>query len=108
MTGWILASAALKGTVVLSAAWLMAMMLKRRSAAVRHLVWTAASAAVLALPFLSVGLPAWRVPVNRAVLPLDTGLVFRVFGTAPAEVASPAATRAPASTQRVTPAQPRR
>jgi hypothetical protein len=59
MLGWnvaqwfsIFASAALKSTVVLGAAWLAAGALRGRSAALRHLVWTAAAAAVLALPFL--------------------------------------------------------
>jgi TonB family protein len=62
------ASAALKSTVVLGFAWIAAVLLRRRSAAARHLVWTAALAAVLALPFLSVGLPELRVPVNLPAL----------------------------------------
>ena len=48
-----LASAALKGTIVLAAAAVIAWTLRRRSAAARHLVWTAAAAALLALPILS-------------------------------------------------------
>src|ERR1041384_6606477 len=108
MTGSILGDAAMKGTIVLAAAWLIAVALKRRSAAARHLVWTAASAAVLALPFLSVGMPAWQLPVGRSLLPVDTGLVFRVFGTASSDpdAASPAATTP--SSQPGTPASPRR
>ena len=39
----ILVSAALKSTVVLGAAWLAAWTLRGRSAALRHLVWTAAA-----------------------------------------------------------------
>src|SRR5689334_3150321 len=108
MNEWILANAALKGTLVLAAAWLVTRVLKRRSAAVRHLVWTAAYAAVLALPFLTVGLPAWRVPVSRAILPIDTGSVFRAFGTASNPVASPAATPAQATAQPAAPARPGR
>src|SRR6266403_1918876 len=38
--------AALKSTAVLSAAWIAAFLLRRRSAAARHLVWTGAAAAV--------------------------------------------------------------
>ena len=53
---------ALKSTIVFGMAWLAALALHRRSAAVRHLVWTAAAAAGLALPFLSISLPALRVP----------------------------------------------
>lgn len=58
------AGAALKSTVVLGLAWLLASLLRRGSAAWRHLVWTAAAAAVLALPFLSLGLPQMQLPVN--------------------------------------------
>jgi TonB family protein len=66
------ASAALKSTVVLGLAWVATVLLRRRSAAARHLVWTAALAAVLALPFLSVGLPELRVPVNLPALTFQT------------------------------------
>jgi hypothetical protein len=55
---------ALKSTAVLGVAWLAAFLLRGRSAAARHLVWTAAAAAVLALPFLSVSLPV--LPVSTA------------------------------------------
>jgi TonB family protein len=58
-----LAGLALKSTAVLASAFLITLLLRGRSAAVRHLVWTAASAAVLMLPLLSVSLPALRVPL---------------------------------------------
>jgi TonB family protein len=85
----ILVSAALKSTVVLGAAWLAAWALRGRSAALRHLVWTAAAAAVLALPFLSASLPAWRVPASGALLPFDAAVIFRVTSSAAAEAPSP-------------------
>src|ERR1035438_9117764 len=96
----ILASAALKSTLVLGAAWLMAYILRGRSAAARHTVWTASAAALVALPFLSVGLPALHLPLANAVLPADAGLVFRATA---APAATPAggiasARRAPAPT----------
>ncbi|MGA2724919.1 MAG: TonB family protein [Bryobacteraceae bacterium] len=78
-------SAALKSTAVLGAAWLAAWALRGRSAALRHLVWTAAAAAVLALPFLSASLPALRVPASGALLPFDPAVVFRVGSSAAAE-----------------------
>src|ERR1035441_1301217 len=56
--------AALKSIAVLCAAWLMALALRKRSAASRHLVWTAAAAALVALPLLSISLPALRVPTG--------------------------------------------
>ena len=70
-------SAAIKSTVVLAAAWLIALVLRKRSAASRHVVWTACAAALLALPLLSVTLPALRLQVASAILPGDPGLVFR-------------------------------
>lgn len=73
----ILASAALKSTLVLGAAWLITYILRGRSAAARHTVWTAAAAALVALPLLSLTLPALRVKVANALLPADTGIVFR-------------------------------
>jgi len=64
----ILSGAAVKGSAVLAAAWLLAALLHRRSAAARHLVWTAAFAAILALPFLSAALPVMRISLPGAVL----------------------------------------
>src|SRR4030088_1004665 len=78
----IFVNVALKSTVVLGVAWLLAMVLRRRSAASRHLVWTAAAAALIALPLLSISLPSLRV---WAPAQIDTGLVFRVFGIANAD-----------------------
>src|SRR6185369_1305094 len=95
MSGWnesawfsIWISAALKASAVLGAAWVVAFLLRGRSAAARHLVWTAAAAAVLALPLLSLSLPALRLPVSAADLPMNTGVVFRAVGLAFAD-ASP-------------------
>jgi len=75
--------ATLKSTVLLGGAWLIAFLLRRRSAATRHLVWTAAAAAVLALPFLSLSLPA--LPLHASTALVNPGLVFRVFGIAGAD-----------------------
>src|ERR1035441_6580132 len=89
----ILASAALKSTLVLGAAWLMAYILRGRSAAARHTVWTASAAALVALPFLSVGLPALHLPLANAVLPADAGLVFRATAATAAPAGGVAAVR---------------
>jgi len=68
LSAWpILASAALKSTLVLGVAWIISTLLRRRSAAARHLVWTASAAALLALPLLSLMLPALRVRVANRV-----------------------------------------
>src|SRR5437667_4463735 len=110
MTGWnelawfaTFVNVALKSTLVLGAAWLVAFLLRGRSAAARHVVWTAAAAAVLALPFLSVSLPVLRVRVADGVVPVDSGLTFRVDSTGaavpgpqrPAPRASGVASKAP-------------
>src|SRR5260370_20929002 len=71
----ILIATALKSTVVLGAAWVLAFVLRGRSAAARGLVWTAAEGAGLAVPLLSVSLPG--VPV-----PASTGLVFHALSSA--------------------------
>src|SRR5215470_13347295 len=75
-------SVAIKSTAVLAAAWALALLLRGRSAASRHVVWTACAAALIALPLLSISLPALRVPLASAVLPGDPGLVFRTAATA--------------------------
>src|SRR5438132_7628882 len=80
------AGAALKSTTVLGVAWLAVVVLRRRSAAARHLVWTAASAALLALPFLSLAVPALPVRMVRAFVP--TGVVFQTTASTPAEATS--------------------
>ncbi|HXB68538.1 MAG TPA: TonB family protein [Candidatus Acidoferrales bacterium] len=76
----VLVSAALKSTLVLGAAWLMALALRGRSAAARHLVWTAAAAALLALPLLSISLPSLRLGAGGGLLPANLGLVFHATG----------------------------
>jgi TonB family protein len=51
-----------KCTAIFAAAWLIVFLLRRRSAALRNLVWTGAFTAVLALPVLSNALPSLHVP----------------------------------------------
>ena len=90
----ILVSAALKSTFVLGAAWLVAFALRGRSAAARHLVWTAAAAALLALPLLVGGAAGLAYRTAGAILPVNLGLVFHATGTA---VNGPAAAAVPSS-----------
>lgn len=68
---------ALKSTLILAVAALAAFGMRRRSAASRHLVWTAAAAALLTLPLLTRTLPALRVPVAAT----GPTAVFQVFVT---------------------------
>lgn len=61
--------AAAKASVLLAAAFIVTMLMRRASAASRHLVWLAAFAGVVALPVVSVVLPAMRVPLLRSRAP---------------------------------------
>src|SRR5437879_2309350 len=93
---------ALKSTVVLGAAWIVAFLLRGRSAASRHLVWTAAAAAVLALPVLSISLPALPVPLAGSLLP-EASVVFQTTAAMGADRAGAPASRLPDAPR---PAQP--
>jgi TonB family protein len=57
-----------KSTVLLTATWLLLFLLRRRSAAQRHQMWSLAFTAVLALPFFATVLPEWRVPLGNWLL----------------------------------------
>lgn len=88
-TAWIslFVSTALKSMVVLGAAWFAVFLLRGRSAASRHLVWTAASAALLALPLLSIALPALTV----SGVPTPGSIAFRATAATTSSTGSPAA-----------------
>src|SRR5262245_16350571 len=61
---WIpVADIVVKATLLFVAAGAAAFVLRRRSAAVRHMVWTLALAGVLLLPILSIALPRWQMPL---------------------------------------------
>ena len=64
LTGWLpLLDAIAKATIILGVAGLTTVLLRRASAASRHLVWTAALLAALVLPALSMALPRWQMAV---------------------------------------------
>jgi TonB family protein len=63
----VFAGIALKATVVLGLAALSAAILRRQSAAVRHLIWLAALGALVVLPSASTILPAWRPSLPASV-----------------------------------------
>ncbi len=52
-----------KVTLVLGVAWLATGLLRRGSAATRHLVWTLGIATVLLLPALRGRAPRWELPL---------------------------------------------
>jgi len=97
------AAVVVKATLVLSAAALAVFALSRRApAAARHLVWTLAVCALLALPLLALALPGWRLPfvtVAPSAAPPADVLIGAYAPAAPAAATerAPIAAPAPAS-----------
>src|SRR5947208_5616446 len=82
MSDELLIAYSLKATVILIAALGLCLILRRASAAARHLVWTVSFAALLLLPILSRVTPAWTAPVR-------TSSALRVTGGPVRSVALP-------------------
>ena len=61
-----------KGALILSLAWLVAIAAKRSSAAVRHLIWTVAILGCISVPVLEAVLPHWQVAHTITVVPDNT------------------------------------
>jgi beta-lactamase regulating signal transducer with metallopeptidase domain len=98
------AAGALKASVLLAAAFGVTALLHRRSAALRHLVWTVALGGALAVPLLQVVLPALEV----AVLPSPPRAAASAVSPAPAEPAPAAVSRPAVRSVDAAPASPRR
>jgi HEAT repeat protein/beta-lactamase regulating signal transducer with metallopeptidase domain len=79
-----------KGTLVLSLAGLLVLALRRASAAHRHLVWACALIGLVALPWMQLALPRWRVttPLAGQIAP-GFGLLAKAAAPG-AEVVPPA------------------
>lgn len=71
----LLVESALKGTALLLLAAIAATILKRDSAATRHLVWLLAIVALLLVPMLSAMLPPWRVLPEWAGMSLQPAVL---------------------------------
>ena len=81
-------------TVILAAAWLLTLALRRAPAAARHMVWTCAIVAAMLTPALSV-VPTWSVPLPAALArwapsAVNTASAPEVAGTAVTAVPAPA------------------
>jgi len=61
--------ATLRGSAALAIGGLAAVLLRRRSASARHLVWTLGVVGLLALPLLAAVVPAWKTPVPMDWMP---------------------------------------
>jgi HEAT repeat protein/beta-lactamase regulating signal transducer with metallopeptidase domain len=68
--GWHFIAASLRGTLILMTAAAICLALRRASAAMRHFVWSLALISLMALPLLSIGLPAWQIALLPA--PVDS------------------------------------
>jgi hypothetical protein len=64
---WLL-EIAVKATALLALAAALTVMLRRASAATRHLVWAAGLAGTLVLPMAGTVLPGWTVPLTPALV----------------------------------------
>ena len=62
-----LTEAAVRTTALLGVAAIIALLLRQRAAAVRHLVWALALGGALVLPLVGAALPRVAVPVPRAI-----------------------------------------
>ncbi|MEX2286164.1 MAG: M56 family metallopeptidase [Planctomycetaceae bacterium] len=82
----LLMDSAVKGTALLMLAAVAAIILRRDSAATRHLVWLLAIVAMLVVPVLSAMLPQWRVLPEWASIPPAAAVV----ATSPPSIARPA------------------
>src|SRR5713101_6609296 len=82
----LLVDSAVKGTALLMLAAVAAIILRRDSAATRHLVWLLAIVAMLVVPVLSAMLPEWRVLPEWASISPATAVV----ATSPPSFARPA------------------
>lgn len=102
---WPLLDLLIKATLLLAVAWLATTLLRFRSAALRHRVWSAALAGAMLLPLFSTVLPGWRV----AVLP---GRFEARGSTSVVEAAEPAPPAVPRTLDKATaalaPTMPRR
>ena len=107
-----LADAVLKATVLFAGGAVASVLLRKRSAAVRHLVWTLALCSALALPLLSLALPRWQLPLVTIASPApESAPAMTVDGPRPpTDAVAPALSRraqaaspsAPASSPSVT------
>ncbi len=71
----LLVDSAIKGFLILLTATVAAVLLRRDSAATRHLVWLVAIVAMLIIPVFSALLPQWRVLPAWAGIPHESPAV---------------------------------
>jgi TonB family protein len=70
-----LLSTCLKATVILAAAFVAILILRRASASARYFVWTSALAIVLTIPLLSLSIRPWNIQMRAVPAPLAAAAV---------------------------------
>jgi beta-lactamase regulating signal transducer with metallopeptidase domain/ketosteroid isomerase-like protein len=90
---WLVVEGAMKGSALVLIAAAAAIALRRSSAALRHLAWTAGLVGLLVVAPLARVSPAWRVRVPPAMAPAERflGLAEPAFEARPADSAGAAA-----------------
>ena len=86
------ASLFLKGSVILAIAWAVSMMIRRRPAALRHLLWSLALGSVLALPIISPLVPAFELDATLFSRGVENNAMYGSPGPAAAHDVSPPST----------------
>jgi len=115
-TSWIaVADSVVKATAIFLTAGLASVLLRRRSAALRHVIWTLALGAVLVLPLLSMAMPRWQVKLVT-IEAASSSLVASAEGPSPTanqpvppkrvREGGPTASRQSPDPQSVAPGQP--
>src|SRR4249919_84404 len=97
-TAPVFVDAALRGAIVLLIALVLTHLLRRRSAAARHLVWVGAIVIQLALPLFAIWGPRWDVTISNriaSVLPVELPTPRPIATTADVVLNGGAATPAP-------------
>jgi beta-lactamase regulating signal transducer with metallopeptidase domain len=90
---------AIKSAVVIGVARIIVALLRGKSAALRHLIWSVAFAGVLTLPLFSIALPALRVPVRPSLAISE--LVFRTEAISPSRQPPAAASDSGSATKTI-------
>jgi HEAT repeat protein/beta-lactamase regulating signal transducer with metallopeptidase domain len=80
MTTTFIAAVAIKSTVYLAILFLIAVVLRRAPAAVRHLLWSVGLVGLMALPFLPALVP-WRIGILPAAAVVENPIVGDEAGT---------------------------
>ena len=86
---WWMLEVTLKATAVLAASGFISVLLRKASAATRHLVWSMGIVAALLVPILSLVAPRWSVPitpVDRWQAPTTTAIDERAADARPAAI----------------------